>query len=492
MPKLFFNILFSLYLVTHTLLAGALDDLDSIVESALETFAVPGTSVGVVVDNKIVLAKGYGTCCVHTEQAVTPHTLFAIGSCTKAFTAFILAQLVEEGLVRWDEKVVTYLPAFSLMDSHATTHLTVRDLLSHRSGLPRHDFVWYNADLSRSELLNRLAHLEPSFDLREKFQYNNMMFLVAGLVIESVTGQSWEEAVFSRLFVPLGMERSNFSVAVSQQGEDFACPHALVDEKVCQVAFRNISTMGPAGSINASVLDMLQWIKVHLSDGSNLISKETLKEMHTLQMPFTSPYSDEEYHLGYGLGWMLGVHKGHYVVFHGGGIDGFISQVVLFPQKGIGIVVLSNQSETGGGFVRALSCSIIDRLLSADTPDRISELHNQYKRAKATQRAFKAAKNAERIVNTTPSHPLEGYVGEFENPGYGCVKFSLEEGRLFLTYNQMKSPLNHWQYDCFVSVEQVCSLPRLECWFDKDTAGRIAEVRIPFEPALAPISFKRS
>ena len=211
--------------VVNEVIHQRLAKVDSTMNQALETLRIPGMAIGVIVDGKVVFMKGYGVRNISDPSPVTENTLFAIGSCSKAFTTFALGQLVDEGRLAWDDPVIKYLPEFRLKDLHATHHLTIRDLVTHRSGLPRHDLAWYNSTFSRAEILNKLPHLEPTYDIREKFQYNNFMYGVAGLLIERVSGKTWEEFVQERIFIPLNMPRSNFSVEVSQQADDFAFPH---------------------------------------------------------------------------------------------------------------------------------------------------------------------------------------------------------------------------------------------------------------------------
>ena len=248
--------------------AAALDGIDAVIEATLEDWKTPGMSLAVVVGNTVVLTKGYGYRDVENEIPVTPDTLFAIGSSSKAFTTFIMGLLVDQGQLDWDEPVASYLPDFKLFDEYATAHLTPRDMVCHRSGLPRHDLTWYNnKEITRAGLVRRLRYLEPNEDLRAEWQYNNLMFLTAGYLVERLTGMSWEEAVSTRIFEPLGMERSNFSVLESQLDDDHALPYLEEDDVVREIAFRVIDVMGPAGSINSSANEMARWVKLHLNRG---------------------------------------------------------------------------------------------------------------------------------------------------------------------------------------------------------------------------------
>ena len=470
-----------------------LTDIDEIIHQALNTFNVPGGAVGVVVNGEVVLSKGYGVRDREQNLPVTENTLFAIGSCTKAFTTLVLGQLVDEGKIAWDDPVIKCLPEFRLKDEHATYRATIKDLVTHRSELPGHDSVWYyNSDFPRNELIDRLQYLEFSSDLCEKFQYNNLMYGVAGLVIEKMTGQTWEEAIKSRIFIPLGMDRSNLSVQDSQMSDDFSLPYQEKDGQIEAVPFDQITNVGPAGSINSSVSDMTKWLRLQLSDGcfadKSLIQKRTLQEIHTLQMPISSYPTEPIYSFGYGLGWMIGVHNGHYCVSHGGCIDGFISDVTLLPQDGIGVVVLSNNCPDGSYFVNSVTNVILDRLIDAESVDWIAkdnEIRSQVKEV--------IQKNSEASTESAESlSPLDHYVGSYEHSAYGVVKIYLQEGSLKVEFCQTSFELQHNNYDAFTIFHPSIWQESLPVQFSRDSSGKISELHIPLEPSVEPIVFKKT
>ena len=525
--------------------------IDEMVLNALETFKIPGGAVGIVVKGQVVLVKGYGVRDREQNLPVTENTLFAIGSCTKAFTSFVLGQLVDEAVIAWDDPVIMHLPEFLLKDHHATHHATIRDLIAHRSGLPKHDFVWYNSDFPRSDLLNRLQHLDYSSDLREKFQYNNLMYGIAGLVIEKASKKTWEHALKSRILDPLGMDRSNFSVEASQLSGDFALPYWEINGRVERVPFRKITNTGPAASINSSAADMVKWLQLQLFNGSfaerEFIKKATLQEMHTLQMPIPA-YPDESiYSFGYGLGWMIGIYKGHYCVSHVGGVDGFISNVALLPKDGIGVVVLSNNSSHGFKFVTAVTNAILDRSINETETNWVAHVKEKYSQVIAPIKKIKveiinndqeislsqntlknlafdkeAAQNfcleqatiAERQSASEdknfaakPTLPktdssdcfgvsvFDDYLGNYENPGYGVIRIYLEDGFLNAEYNQICLPLQYNHSDLFISSFtsplSVFSLDHLPFQFFRLSSGEVIEILIPFEASVEPISFKK-
>lgn len=470
---------------THIVDPQRLEKIDSMMNQALETLQIPGIAIGIVVDGQAVFMKGYGVRDFFNPSPVTENTLFAIGSCSKAFTTFALGQLVDEGSIAWDDPVIRYLPEFRLKDLHATHHLTIRDLVTHRSGLPRHDLAWYNSKFPRKEILNRLPHLEPTYDLREKFQYNNFMYAVAGLVIEKVSGKTWEEFVEERIFQPLGMDRSNFSVEVSSQADDFASPHSEKQNQIEVIPFRNITNLGPAGSINSSVKDMVKWIEIQLAEGKGLIHKNTLKDMHIVQMPVHDPIFEDMF--GYGLGWFTGLHDGRYFVAHGGGIDGFISEVTLYPKERIGVVVLTN-SDRHGFFPMTAAKEIADLLLGKEDDSWLSKVEEKEKQIKEMMK--KSGEEATSNVNLV--HPVDQYIGEFEHPGYGTIRIAADEGALVALHNDILYSICTTGFDHFILAMQAKEdSGKLGGTFVSDRSGEVSELHVSFEAQLSPIVFKR-
>lgn len=471
-----------------------LDGLDTMINQALELFRVPGVAVGIIIDGKVVVTKGYGFRDQLNGLPVTENTLFAIGSCTKAFTTHVLGQLADEGKISLDEPVIKHLPEFRLKDEYATSHITIRDLVTHQSGLPRHDLLWYNSALSRNDLLLRLQYLDASTDLRGKFQYNNLMYVMAGLIIEKVTGQTWEEAVHARVFAPLGMDRSNFSVLDSQKSDDFSLPYREKNGSVQSIPFNNIKTAGPAGSINSSVADMMKWVGLQLSngmfEGRQLLKKETLQAMHTPQVAFRAFPEEASYFFAYGLGWMVGMHKGHYYVSHGGGIDGFISSTGFLPKEKIGVVVLTN-SDSGMMFANGLAEAILDHTLGIGKDDWMQQVKEKGDKIKSTLQG-KLEKTGEDLspVDRTV-RPHSDYVGEFEHPGYGTIRVQNEGNDLVVSYHTLSIPLLHKCYDHFTGIWEEAFDMNFNCSFVRDHFGEVAELHMPMEAAVEVIVFKR-
>jgi len=330
-------------MVTADRLAG----FDEFARAVRKQWRTPGLAIAVVHNGHVVYERAIGVRDVDQHLEVTPQTLFAIASCSKAFTTAALAVLADEGRLDWDLPVREYMPSFRLHDTLATERTSARDLVCHRSGLPRHDLLWYSSTKSRSELVHRMRHLEPSADFRSTWQYQNLMYMTAGYLIELISGQTWEEFVRDRIFAPLGMCDSTLSVEESQQSPDFALPYKKErDDTVHEIPFYSQWAVGPAGGINSSIRDLARWVTMHLKggrwEGTQLISEGQVREMQTPQM--VMPPSDkypEVLHPSYGLGWFIQGYRGHNLLQHGGNIDGFSSLVTLLPRENIGVVVLT-------------------------------------------------------------------------------------------------------------------------------------------------------
>ncbi len=466
-----------------------LDKLRKYVNEVLKDSKVPGLAMGVVKDGKVIFAEGFGYRDREQKLPVTTKTLFAIGSCTKAFTTMAIGMLVDEGKVEWDKPVRNYLPAFELKDEYITANMTVRDLVTHRSGLPRHDGLWYGSPLTRKELFDRLKYLDFSAGFREKYQYNNLMYMTAGYLVGQVTNSTWEEFIAERIFKPLGMTNSNFSVEVSQQAADFAQPYRVKDEKVEKIPFRNIDEMGPAGSINSCVDDMLKWIQFHLDKGKVaeklLVAEAEMRNMHTPYMHISSPMeSNERSHSNYGLGWGIAMYRGHKLVQHGGGIDGFVTSTSFLPFDNIGVFVVNNAASSISSHVSSYA---IDLLLGLDPIDRYTKMKED--RKKADEQKEKDKKD-ERIEGTQPSHPLKDYSGEYDHPAYGVFSITNSGDSLTGKYNSFNFTLEHFHYDVFQSKDDIVFREQ-KISFLSNKKGDIDKLTISLEPTVDDIVFTK-
>lgn len=476
----------------------AMVGFDLLIEKAIQDYQIPGTAVGVVVDGHVIYAKGFGYKDLEKKSPVTPDTQFAIGSCTKAFAAFSIANLVDEGSLYWDQKVIDIFPEFRLFDLYATQHLTIRDLLTHRTGMPRHDFMWYNSDFTRGEVIKKLKHLEPSSNLRERYQYNNLMYLVAGCVLEHITEKSWEEFVRERILQRLDMTHTNFSVIEMQKSSDFSYPYTLVNGKFEKMTFRDISLIGPAGSMNSTLHDLTHWVQMQLNEGiyqgASLINPSLLQEMHTPQVIIPgAPETTESCISSYGMGWGITSYRGQYLMSHDGVSDGFTSTIALLPQQGIGVIILCNRNFSS--FPRFLSLQLMDRVLELPFIDWIGQGLEGIEKSQLTQNENQVKENLLRKQGTSPSHPLESFVGIYEHPGYGIVDVRLMNGKLSAVHHGITSVLDHWHFNVFTVVEedQHTFFPRIGTMmtFHTNLKGDIDELTIPYEPNVKDIVFVR-
>lgn len=470
-----------------------LTGFDKFVTKTMEEWKVPGLGISIVKDGKVIFSKGFGFRDVKKGLKVTPKTLFAIGSCSKAFTAVTMGILVDEGKLDWDKPVREYLPSFKLKDPFATEGMTPRDLVCHRSGLPRHDGMWYGSSATRKELFDRLQYLEPSKDFRTTFQYQNLMFMTAGYMVGKVAGTTWEKFVQDRIFGPLGMNDSNFSVEDSKKAPDFALPYMEKDDKVIEIPFRNIDTVGPAGSINSNVIDMADWLLLNLSKGKfgekQIISEESLNEIHSPQMISSKSYKyDESFYSTYGMGWGITAYRGHLMVSHGGGIDGFTAGVTFMPRDNIGMVIFTNMSGTPLPSIVAFNA--LDRLLGLDQIPWNKRIKDQRDKAQEEAEKAKKEKDKDRKLNTKPSHPLGDYAGDYEHPGYGVLAIKKEGDRLKGAFNSISFEVKHYHYDIFEMSNEFLDMTE-KVSFLTDNKGNISSLSVQLEDSVEAIVFTK-
>jgi CubicO group peptidase (beta-lactamase class C family) len=473
-----------------------LDGIDAVIEQELKTFQVPGVAVAVVVGDEVVLSKGYGLRDVEKKVPMTAETLMPIASVTKQFTVAALATLVRQGKLDWDKPVREYLPDFRMNNEYATSHLTPRDLVTHRTGLPRHDAIWFGTDLSREQIYHRLPFFEFSRDLRVRFQYNNLMFMTAGYLGGQIAKSSWEELVKNALFTPLGMKRSNFSVATMKADANVAQAYELnTKREVVRIEYQGLDAAGPAGSINSSVDEMARYLRMMLAggkfEGKQVLLEADVQAMMQPQMVNGRDlFSDLFGFQNYGMGLFVQTYRGIEVAHHGGNIDGLSALLVLVPSKKIGVVVLANRS--GTSLRDALPYEIIDRLLGLESSGLFARYRKLEESGFASQDAAKAAGATDRKPDTKPARPLAEYAGEYLHPGYGPMKVRLEKDRLMLSYNKFTTPLDHWHYEVFQSpADRQNPLELTRVQFNSDFSGDVASISVPLEARVEPIVFAR-
>jgi len=472
-------------------------ELERAIERERERFGVPGCAVAVVRAGEVIVSRGFGLRDVEHELPVTDRTLFAIGSSTKAFTSSLLGALVDDGLVEWDRPVRHYLPGFRMHDPVAGELLTVRDMLSHRSGLPRHDMLWYgNRSLTREELVRRLEHLPSSRSFREAWQYNNLMYITAGYLAGTLMGCSWEEGVRRRLFEPLGMDNTNFSVDDVQASPDHSRPYGRDGGRLIEVPFLGVDFVGPAGTINSCIADMTRWVTAQVDGGAvagrQVISPAALRQLHAPTMVLPDDASDvlwpEAANQAYALGWFVMNYRGHRVLHHGGNIDGFAAMVSLLPEQRAGVVVLTNLHPTGLRDV--VPYLVFDQLLGLEPLPWGERYHELYESMLGGMKAAAAHKKASAVA-APPSHPLDAYAGRYHHPGYGDLLITLEDGRLVPRFGAMELSMEHLHYETWGLQLPIPDAPPFDMTFDLDASGAVSGLRVPFEMTLPPTVFER-
>jgi CubicO group peptidase (beta-lactamase class C family) len=469
-------------------------DFDEYVNKALKDWDVPGLAIAIVKNDQIVFAKGYGVRRLGDPTQVDEKTLFAIGSSSKAFTSASIAMLVDEGKLKLDDPATKYLPGFQLFDPYVTRELTVRDLLCHRSGLERGDFLWYGTSYSRDEIVQRVRYLKPTWSFRSMFGYQNIMYLTAGQIVAGVSGKRWDDFIRDRIFKPLGMTSSSTSISDLKNADDIATPHAKIDGKVEVIPWRNIDNIAPAGSINSNVVDMAQWVRLQLGEGvykgQRLISSGGAKEMHTAQTvirmepPWTLFYSDAHF-LNYGLGWFLHDHRGRKVVEHGGNIDGMSALVAMIPEEKVGLVILTNMN--GTPLTNAIASRVYDLYLGVQPRDYSADLLKTYNALLEQGKQAQKKIEESRVKGTSPTLALPQYAGAYKDEMYGDAKVALENGKLVLTTPGFVGDLDHWNYDTFQVTWRARSLGKALVTFTLNARGKVDEMKLPD----LQISFKR-
>jgi CubicO group peptidase (beta-lactamase class C family) len=474
----------------------ALEGIDALVEAALADQKIAGASVGVVVNDEVVLLKGYGWRDVERRKPMTPDTMLPIASITKQFTVASLGTLARQGKLDWDAPVRDYMKDFRVNDEYATLHATPRDLVTHRIGLPRHDFAWFGSPSTREELFGKLQHFPFNKDIRTRFQYNNFMYMTAGFLAGRLAGKSYEDHVRTSLFEPVGMTRSNFNLSSVGRDADGSVGYQLNNERAALVVdrFESAEQMAPTGGINSTARDMVRWLSMLLAggtiDGKRILQQSDVESMMQPNMPIgPSPFTEIGYR-SYGMGLFVENYRGHEIAHHGGNMPGAAAIVLMVPREKIGVVVLTNRS--GARLRDGLPYEIVDRLLGLPSANMVSRFGDLEKKSFAGEAAAKEARAEVRRSGTQASHKLEEYSGRYAHPGYGPLDVKVDNDALSLTYNGFSSRLDHWHYDVFRALEDRTSrLDRLRVQFQSDLDGEVTGIAVPMDSNVAPIVFAK-
>jgi len=437
-----------------------LKGFDSYMDKILKDWNIAGAGVGIVYKDKLVFAKGYGYREYEQKLPVTPKTLFQIASNTKLFTAVSTGMLVDQGKLDWDKPIHNYVPSIEFYNNDLNNSVTIRDMLSHRTGISRHDLIWYKSDFSRKELFDRFKYLEPSQPLRQGFLYNNLMYVGAGYIIELLSSKTWETFVQENILNPLEMKSTVFTVKEMEKNPDHGVPYNEKRDTTILYKipiYEDQQAVGPAGAIISNIEDMSNWLITLMNNGKfkgkQIIPEKVIKA--TLEPTVALPNSGLEnkgykeiLNSFYGMGRFTLSYRGHFVTNHGGALPGFYSQVAAMPYDSIGVIFFVI-GEQGSPLVNIIPYNIFERLLGLDlTPWSERGLKDQIE-GKKIGKEGRGKSGSDLITGTKPSHPLKDYAGQYQNPAYGIINITFADTALQFDFHKMKLPLKHYHYDRF-------------------------------------------
>jgi len=459
-----------------------------LIEDLMSKWQIPGMAIGVVRDGEIIYMQGFGYRDLENKLHVTPKTVFGIGSISKSFTSMSVAMLVDEVKLKWDTPVIEYLPDFKLYDDYGTLHTTPRDLLCHRTGMADHQLMTYGSPFSREEVYKRLRYLEPNSGFRDKYQYNNLMYIIAGYLVGRISGGTWEDFVTKRILEPLEMEATNFSLEINSSN-DHSLPYMFSDGEIITLPFRKRDASGPSGAINSNIEDMIKWLKLHLNQGKvgekQLVSAKSLKEILTPQMPVSyTPESAVGPVHDYGLGWNIQPYFGHHLNHVGGWIEGFVSWISFMPFDNIGVAVLCNMSDCKLPYF--LNYLIYSRLLGLKKIDWSKIINNYEPNYLSPSYSIrrKPRSNPDR-----PSLPPEELEGTYNHPGYGRIVITQENGNLYALFNGEKMKLNHFRDNIFLIEHFLAGFNGKRINFVTKGQGKVEKLEMALQRGVKDIVF---
>jgi CubicO group peptidase (beta-lactamase class C family) len=448
-------VLFFLFVISTSSAQVDLRKLDEYYARALKEWNIPGMSIAIVKDGKIIFNKGYGTKEMGKNEIPDENTLYAIASNSKAFTASIVAQLVDEGKISWDDKVKTYVPYFELSDPWISKEVTIRDALSHRVGLNTYsgDIMWYRSKLSGEQIIKRLKYLTPSYSFRAGYGYSNVMYVTVGELINNVTGKSWSQNLHSRFLGPLGMTRTTTTIKDLKKMGNYATPHLLENDVHKAMEWEDWENVEAMGAIISSVKDMSQWMIFQLNHGvwknDTLLSSKSQNVTWTPHNNFAVDHTSKSrlgHFSSYGLGWQISDYNGKFKLSHTGGYSGMLSTVVLLPDENFGVVILTNGMKS---IYNALANYTVDQFIKAPSRDWSKERLELSRKSVEDDRRIDERIKA-RVPNTKPSLPLEKYTGEYFTPVYGKITVKNESGKMKIYFEHtpdLEATLDHWHFD---------------------------------------------
>jgi CubicO group peptidase (beta-lactamase class C family) len=472
-------------------------EFERLVSEVMEEWKVPGLAVAVVQNGVVAFARPYGLRDVEVGSKVTADTQFQLMSVSKSFTATGLALLVDERRMDWKKPVREYIPEFRLHDAFASDRVTVRDLLCHHSGLPRHDWIWLPGDLSAAQMLAAMRYLEPSDDLRSTFQYSNLGYLVASMVAERVSGKSWVE--FTRALTDKLYMDVTFDVEELATDADAAVPYAMKGDIRLRSKLWRVS-VAAAGGMSTSIASFANWVGFHLGEGvfegQRLLSPGLIQELQKPRLHVGAPEFAEYGDVHYGLGFRSHRYRGERVVWHGGGFTGTNTLMMMLPDRGVGVAVLANLGMSPLFAPHVLANYVFDRVCGKELVPWLDRFRERRRKLVAQQDVDRQAEQASRRPATEPGRDLADYAGDYEHPGYGRITITHADGELNWAFRGMSEPLTHRHYDTFELPDAPDApgrlLPgRLVISFSTDRDGNIVSLAVPFEPLVKDIVFTR-
>jgi CubicO group peptidase (beta-lactamase class C family) len=467
--------------------------IDRYIDSLMKSWNIPGLALGIVYKDQLIFSKGYGYRDIEKRLPVESTTIFPIASNTKLFTATAACMLADEGKLHLDKSVRSYLPSLHFYNDELDANVTLRDLLSHRTGLPRYDGIWVASPFTRKELIGKVAHMKPQLRFREGYIYNNMMFSVCGAVMETVTSMSWEEIIRKKIFEPLGMNASCFTNEEMMHSQNFSYAYFEPDSsrRLEKRTFVSQSpALGPAGTIKSNVEDMSHWMIAQMNFGKYK-GQQIIPETAIRQTLIPNAIADQEGRWNelsnslYGLGRLIQMYKGYKITTHTGSIDGYHSNVTFVPSENIAVYMVHN-SAPAGSLRPVMTLPVIDRLLNLSITPWSERYLEANQKARKEEKKRRDSVRATQIKNTLPSHSLNDYTGKYFSSTYGEMNIELQDGRLWLAFRGQRSLLHHFHYDQFITDEEAHGKPDFRLSFLTSSKGEINKFSVqPFGDPIA-------
>jgi len=457
--------------------------VDDYIDSLMKEWKVPGLALAIVYKDQLIYGRGYGYRDLEKKLPVETTTLFPIASNTKLITSTVATMLQEEGKLNLDLPVKKYHPTLNFYNDELNAKITLRDLLSHRTGLPGYNSIWVNAPYSRDELVGKVAYMKPTLGFREGYIYNNMMYVTAGSVLEKVTAKKWEDLVREKIFTPLGMNASCFTIEEMKKYGNYSLAY-YEDDSTKQLKLKQFvalpDALGPAGTIKSTVEDMSRWMIAQLNSGK-LAGQQVVPAKAINQTLVPNSIADREGRWPelsnglYGLGRIIQTYKGIKITNHTGSIDGYYSNLTFVPEKELAVFIVFNAVEAGS-LRTVINLPVIDRLLDLSPTPWISRYKTDYLRDKTRTKQLEDSVKATQVKNTKPSQSLQAYTGTYSNPTYGEIKIQIQNNQLVFLFRSQQSTLYHFHYDQFITKEERNDIPNFRLSFLVNSIGKIDRI----------------